>query len=320
MKSKNPTDDPDDLDVRDDPDVPANRRPMGSSASVTTRTVLFTTIAMLAFAANSLLCRLALGGDLIDAASFATVRVVSGALMLSAIMLARTRSGPRATGDWRAAVWLFAYMACFAFAYLTLGAGTGALLLFGAVQLTMFAAALRAGERFGARAWAGFAIAAAGLVYLVFPGVTAPDPLGALLMVAAGVAWGLYSLRGRRARDPVGATTLNFLYAVPLALVVSLFFAGNVRISLSGVALAVASGALASGLGYVVWYAALPALSAGRAATVQLSVPVIAALGAVALLAEPLTSRLILASVATLGGIAAVLAKPSPGRRNDDAR
>jgi drug/metabolite transporter (DMT)-like permease len=273
------------------------------------RAALLTCAAMIAFAANSLLCRLALRPDLIDPASFATVRVVSGALVLSLIAILRGR--PRSDGGagWRSALMLFAYMIFFAFAYVTLNAGTGALILFGAVQLTMFAVALRGGEHFTLLSWTGLALAIVGLVYLVLPGLTAPDPIGAGLMAIAGVAWGLYSLLGRGAADPLDATRRNFLYSVPLVLIVSLVFLRDLDISPTGFALAAASGAIASGCGYVIWYAALPHLTAGRAATVQLSVPVIAAFGGVLLLSEQVTLRLILASAATLGGVAIVLAQ-----------
>ena len=200
-------------------------------------------------------------------------------------------------------------MAFFAFAYLSLGAGTGALILFGAVQLTMFIFALRAGEHFTALSWGGLGMAIVGLIYLVSPGVTAPDPFGAALMAIAGVAWGFYSLLGRGAGDPLAATAGNFIYSVPLAAIVSLFFWSSFSASPTGLALAGASGALASGCGYVIWYAALPGLTATRAATVQLSVPVIAAFGGVLLLSEAATLRLVLASAITLGGVAIVLAQ-----------
>jgi drug/metabolite transporter (DMT)-like permease len=271
------------------------------------RTAALTAVAMLAFAANSLLCRLALQQASIDPASFGSVRLVSGALVLAAIV--RLRAGPPAAArtDWLAAAMLWAYVACFSFAYLTLAAGTGALILFGAVQLTMFSVGLHAGERFTPTAWAGLALAVGGLLYLVSPGLAAPPVLGAALMAAAGIAWGVYSLRGRGAGEPVAATAGNFLRAAPLALALSLAFAGSIHLSAAGIALAVASGAVTSGLGYVVWYAALPGLSALRAATVQLSVPPLAALGGVLLLSEALSLRLLLASAAILGGIALVL-------------
>ena len=271
------------------------------------RTLLLTTVAMLAFAANSLLCRLALQQASIDPASFGSVRLVSGTLVLALIV--RLRSGPPAAArtDWFAAVMLWAYVACFSFAYLTLAAGTGALILFGAVQVTMFSVGLHAGERFTASAWTGLVLAVAGLLYLVAPGIAAPAPLGAALMAAAGVAWGLYSLRGRGAGDPVAATAGNFLRAAPLALGLSVVYASSCQASAEGVALAIASGAVTSGLGYVVWYAALPGLSALRAATVQLSVPPLAAAGGVLLLGEVMSARLLLASAAILGGIGLVL-------------
>jgi drug/metabolite transporter (DMT)-like permease len=283
------------------------------------RTLLLTAVAMLAFASNSLLCRLALQQASIDPASFGSVRLVSGALVLAAIV--RLRAGPPADAraDWLAAAMLWIYVSCFSFAYLTLAAGTGALILFGAVQLTMFSVGLRAGERFTAVAWAGLVLAVAGLLYLVAPGVAAPAPLGAALMAAAGIAWGIYSLRGRGAGEPVAATAGNFLRAAPLALALSLVFASTLRTSAAGVALAVASGAVTSGIGYVIWYAALPGLTALRAATVQLSVPPLAAVGGVLLLSEALTMRLMLSSATILGGIALVLfsrslaARPRPG-------
>jgi drug/metabolite transporter (DMT)-like permease len=270
-------------------------------------TVLLTAIAMLAFAANSLLCRMALGAGLIDAASFTSVRVISGAVMLGFIVLPRLRSQGRPKVDLRAVFMLFSYMIFFSLAYLSLAAGTGALILFGAVQLTMFTVGLRSGEHFSRASWAGLVLAIAGLVYLVSPGVTAPDPKGALLMAIAGVSWGVYSLLGRTAADPMESTAYNFIYSVPLALGASLVFINDFEVTVTGALLAVASGAVASGLGYFVWYAALRGLTAIRAATVQLSAPVIAAIGGVLLLGEDVTLRLVLASVATLGGIAVVL-------------
>jgi len=264
---------------------------------------------MLAFAANSLLCRLALGAEFIDAASFTTVRVLSGAITLGVILAPRFRSHGRQPVDLRATAMLFTYMIFFSLAYLSLGAATGALILFGAVQLTMFTVAIRAGETFSILSWAGLAMAIGGLVYLLSPGVSAPDPTGAVLMAVAGVAWGFYSLLGRTAADPLESTAYNFIYSVPLAIAASLLFATDFHVTSKGVVLAIASGALASGLGYFIWFAALRGLSAIRAATVQLSVPVIAAFGGVLLLSEDVTFRLVLASAATLGGVAIVLSR-----------
>jgi drug/metabolite transporter (DMT)-like permease len=227
--------------------------------------------------------------------------------MLSLILAPRWIRGGRPRGNWRAAAMLFAYMACFSFAYLSLGAGTGALILFGAVQLTMFVAALRSREYFAPWSWAGLALAISGLVYLVSPGVTAPDTVGAVLMMFAGIAWGLYSLHGRGGGDPLEATANNFIYSVPLVILISFVFRSEFSGSREGILLAIASGAAASGLGYAIWFAALKGLTGTRAATVQLSVPVIAAFGGVVLLSEAITPRLLIASAATLGGVAIVL-------------
>jgi drug/metabolite transporter (DMT)-like permease len=280
------------------------------------RTILLTTLAMTAFAANSLLCRLALGQGLIDAASFSTLRLLSGALVLALFVLPAWRTVGRQRADWRMVLSLFVYMVFFSFAYRSLGAATGALILFGAVQLSMFFAAIKSGEYFTGLSWVGLGLALSGLIYLVLPGLTAPDPFGAALMTVAGIAWGVYSLLGKSAGSPLETTANNFLMSVPLAILVSLFFIEEIHATRAGITLAVSSGAIASALGYVIWYAALKKLSASRAATVQLSVPAIAALGGVVFLAEEITLRLLLASVATLGGIALVLMQRSmqPGK------
>jgi drug/metabolite transporter (DMT)-like permease len=275
-----------------------------------------TALAMLAFAANSLLCRLALQQDRIDPASFGAIRLLAGALVL-AVAMRRGRQTPAPDG-WRArlssAALLFAYVALFSFAYVSLAAGTGALILFGAVQLTMLGAGLLAGERFTPAGWMGLALALAGLATLLLPGAAAPSLRGAVLMAGAGVAWGGYSLRGRGAADPLAATAASFLRAAPLGVLLALGYAAHAHADARGVGLAVASGALSSGLGYVVWYAALRRLTAMQAATVQLSVPPLAAFGGVLLLGEALTLRLGLASLAILGGIALVLGSRSARR------
>ena len=275
-------------------------------------TIALTALAMVAFAANSLLCRAALRDAHIDPATFSAIRVTAGALVLALAM--RLRSRPAATPDWRAAAMLFAYVAAFSFAYLTLPAGTGALILFGAVQLTMFAVGLVRGERFAPRGWAGLALAVAGFVVLVLPGVAAPPAAGSTLMAVAGVAWGAYSLRGRGVADPLAATASNFLRAMPLALLLGFAFVGRAHADLAGILLAIASGALTSGLGYVIWYAALRGLSALQAASVQLSVPVIAACAGTLWLGEAFTARLFVAVVAILGGIGLVLTDRARGR------
>jgi drug/metabolite transporter (DMT)-like permease len=229
--------------------------------------LVLTGIAMLALAANPLLCRMALGAGHIDAASFTGIRVIAGAVMLKLLVTWIRQGGERRPVDWRMVVTLFGYMIFFSFAYLSISVGTGALILFGAVLLTMFVVALLSGERFSTMSWVGLATAIAGLVYLVSPGVTAPEPMGAALMAVAGVAWGMYSLLGRGEADPLGTTADNFLYAVPLAVAVNFFFWSDVNTSWYGVTLAVLSGAIASGLGYVLWYAVLAGMPATRAAS-----------------------------------------------------
>ncbi|MDP1532267.1 MAG: DMT family transporter [Rubrivivax sp.] len=273
-----------------------------------TRVLLLTALALLAFAANSLFCRAALRDTAIDAATFTTVRLVSGALTLWLIVMLR-RGGPVLAGDWRSAAALFVYAIAFSLAYRSLTAAAGALLLFGAVQMTMTAYGLWRGERMRRLQWLGLAVALSGLAGLLLPGLSAPPLGGAVLMIAAGMAWGVYSLRGRGSGDPISATAGNFLRTVPLALACSLLLFDMARWDVTGAMLAVASGGLASGIGYAIWYAALPGLKASTAATLQLSVPVIATFGAIVFLDEQLTLRLVLAAVAVLGGIALVIAE-----------
>jgi drug/metabolite transporter (DMT)-like permease len=218
------------------------------------------------------------------------------------------------SGSWPSALALFAYAVLFSFAYLGLSAGTGALLLFGAVQATMILYGLWRGERLAAWQWLGLMLALAGMAGLFLPGFTAPPVLAGLMMLAAGVAWGVYSLRGRAGGDPTAVTAGNFIRTLPLAAGLSFLALPWASLDLPGFLYAVASGALASGLGYAIWYMALPGLAATAAATVQLSAPVIAALGGVALLGEPLSLRLLLASAAILGGIALVIRRPAAAR------
>lgn len=273
---------------------------------LTLRTAGLTTLAMLAFAGNSLLCRVALRDTAIDPASFTTLRLLSGALVLALIVRLRPRSGPT-RADWISALALFAYAAGFSWAYVSLPAATGALLLFGAVQTTMIGRGLAGGERLNGLQSGGLIIATAGLVLLLLPGLDAPPLVGAVLMLGAGVAWGVYSLRGRGTGDPIAVTAGNFLRAMPFALVMSVLTFGHTNLNAAGIACAVASGALTSGIGYAIWYSALPALKATQAATVQLSVPVIAAAGGIVLLGESANARLIVATLAILGGIGLVL-------------
>ena len=263
----------------------------------------YTALALLAFAGNSLLCRAALTHTRIDAVSFTTVRLLSGAVVLWCLV--RLRGGARrGRGDWLSALALFAYAAGFSFSYLHLTAAAGALLLFGAVQTTMIGYGVCSGERLRWPQLAGLVLACGGLVALLLPGLSAPPLGGAILMLGAGIAWGIYSLRGRRSGDSLTVTAGNFARAAPLALVLSLLLAARGSLDPPGVGYAFLSGALASGVGYAIWYTALPALRSTTAATVQLSVPMLAATGGVLFLGEPLTLRLLVASVAIIGGIA----------------
>ena len=270
------------------------------------RIIALTSLAMIAFAGNSLLCRIALKDTSIDAASFTAIRLISGALMLW-LVVRMSRATHTGRGNWLSAFALFVYAAGFSFAYVSLPAASGALLLFGAVQATMIGYGIWRGERLLRLQLVGIMFAFGGLVGLMLPGLSAPPLYGSILMLAAGVAWGVYSLRGKGAGDPTKVTAGNFLRAAPIAAVLSVLMFHGTSLDHAGFWYAVSSGALASGIGYAVWYTALPALKAATAATVQLSVPVIAALGGIVLLGEPITLRLVLASVAILGGIALVI-------------
>lgn len=267
---------------------------------------------MIAFASNSLLCRAALKHTAIDPATFTSIRILSGAIILWLIVRFR-RGNWTPAGTWPSALALFAYAAAFSFAYNALSAGTGALLLFGAVQATMILWGLHKGERLGLRQTIGLIIALVGLVTLVFPGLSAPPIFGSILMLGAGLAWGIYSLRGKGGIDPIAATASNFIRALPLSALVSLLFISGARFDQVGILYAIVSGGLTSGLGYVMWYTVLPQLKATSAATVQLSVPVLAASGGILLLGEPITFRYSLASIAVLGGIALVMIKKTGG-------
>lgn len=270
------------------------------------RIAILTFLAMIAFAGNSLLCRAALKHTSIDAASFTLIRLISGAATLWLVVQMR-RGTFTGSGNWASGFALFVYAAAFSFAYVNLPAATGALILFGTVQATMIAQGMWAGERLLRLQSIGFALAVAGLVGLLLPGLSAPPLFSSLLMLSAGVAWGVYSLRGKDKGDPIQVTAGNFLRAVPMAIALNLLMHDRASVDSAGLLYAIASGALTSGIGYAIWYSVLPALTATKAATVQLSVPVIAALAGVIFLGESLTLRLFLASIAILGGIALVI-------------
>ncbi|KAF1072476.1 MAG: hypothetical protein GAK45_00180 [Pseudomonas citronellolis] len=270
------------------------------------RYLLLTLLAMLAFAGNSLLCRLALRETALDAASFTGIRLCAGALTLL-LLLQLSPGARRPAGNWRSAAALFVYAAAFSLAYVQMGAASGALLLFGAVQVTMLGAGYLKGERLHGRQWPGLLAALGGIGALLLPGASAPPMGSALLMLLSGIAWALYSLLGRGGGDPLAATAGNFLRALPFAALLCAVLATRLNADLPGVIYAVLSGALASGVGYAIWYSALRGLSALQAASVQLSVPVFTALGGALFLAEPLSLRLGLATLAVLGGIALIL-------------
>ncbi|MEJ2730739.1 MAG: DMT family transporter [Deltaproteobacteria bacterium] len=271
------------------------------------RTTAYTAFALIAFAANSVLCRLALGEGAIDAASFTTIRLISGALVLLFVNAAGKIPRSGGSGNWTSAFMLFLYAVTFSFAYISLNTGTGALILFAAVQATMIIFAVYKGERLRPGGWLGLLIGLMGLTYLVVPGLTAPSPSGAALMTIAGVSWGIYSLRGRGSLSPVAVTTHNFLRSTPFVIVIGLIFFQNLHMTFAGVFFAALSGGLTSAIGYVIWYAALQDHSATSAALVQLLVPVLAALGGVLLLSEAVTMRLLLSSAMIIGGVALAL-------------
>jgi drug/metabolite transporter (DMT)-like permease len=263
---------------------------------------------MVAFAANSLLARMALGSVAADPAGFTAVRLVCGALTLWVlVVVSRVRDRQGRPGSWSSGWWLFLYAAAFSYAYVSLSTGTGALILFAAVQLTMIVAGLRQGERPPLMLWVGLAVAMGGLVLLVAPGLTAPSPAGSALMMAAGAAWGVYSVRGRGSTNPVAETAGNFIRSIPFAAIVTIVALRSVDLSPIGLLLAAISGSLTSGLGYVLWYAALRGLTTMQASIVQLSVPVLAALGGVIVLSEEVTIRLVVSGVLILGGVAGAI-------------
>ncbi len=279
------------------------------------RLTVLVVLALLGFAANSVLARLALGNGSIGAIGYTGVRLLAGAITLAALVTARRqplkiRAMLNTPMRWQAAAALFVYALAFSAAYLMLGAGTGALILFATVQFTILGWALRKGDKPGPAALLGLAAALAGFVYLVLPGLRAPDPVGAALMLVAGIAWAVYTLLGRGSAEPLRDSAQNFILTLPVAVIclISLVFEPW---TWSGIGWAVASGAIASGVGYAIWYAALPSLSRAQSGIVQLCVPAIAAAAGIALLGEAPTLRLGIATVLILGGVAvAILVRP----------
>lgn len=274
------------------------------------KTAIYTVLALIAFAANSVLCRLALGEQSIDAGSFTVIRLVSGVLILLLIWRLTRRSEPDSSqgqGNWFAGAMLFLYAIAFSYAYISLDTGTGALILFGMVQITMITYSLFTGQKLGWREWAGLFLASSGLVWLLAPSINTPALHGFILMAVAGIAWGAYTLKGRGSVSPLADTCFNFVRTLPLVGISLLLVIAESELSYRGVLLAVASGAIASGVGYAIWYQALAGLSAIQAGVLQLLVPVIAALGGVLFAAEPVTLRLVISGLLVLGGILLVL-------------
>lgn len=298
---------------------------MSSNPSINVfKTILFTGLALLAFAANSVLCRLALGEHTIDAAGFSLIRLLSGSVVLVFLLTLQHQfkknsdqkitnqttsilSKNNAKGSWFAALMLFVYAVCFSFAYLSLKTGTGALILFGAVQITMIVHSLFLGNKLVITEWLGVLLAFAGFIYLMLPGASVPPFYGMLLMTLSGIAWGFYTLKGRTSTAPLQDTAYNFLRTIPFVFVLLIIYAKNLTITPTGVVLALLSGGIASAIGYTLWYMALTGLSVTQAAVVQLLVPVIAALGGIIFVLEPITFRLVLSSLMILGGILLVV-------------
>lgn len=281
-----------------------NYKVTGLSKKIT----LCTSLALLAFAGNSILCRLALGGNAIDAASFTTIRLLSGIIVLMAILrLTKSNGGSGSKVSWRASSMLFLYAVTFSFAYISLATGIGALILFGSVQITMILASLISGNRLHYPEWIGTLIAFSGFIYLVMPSLTTPSVIGFILMTIAGVAWGIYTLMGRGSRNPLSDTVNNFLCTLPFIAILMAVTFQDAKLSQEGVLLAALSGGIASGVGYTVWYIALAGLTGIQAAVVQLLVPVIAAIGGVLFADEMISLRLVLSSAMILGGILTVI-------------
>ena len=278
------------------------------SSNYLVKIIILTGLALIAFAANSVLCRLALGERTIDASSFTVIRLLSGAMVLLAIISIKSNKTDSFTkGSWSAGLLLFLYAIAFSFAYITLDTGTGALILFGSVQITMILLSLISGDRLHITEWAGVTIAFIGFVYLILPGVTTPSAIGFLLMIVAGIAWGIYTLKGRSSDDPLMDTAYNFLRTLPLVIILAIITVKNAHYSYQGVLLAVLSGGITSGIGYAIWYIALGGLSATQAAVVQLLVPVIAAFGGIIFVSEAVTIRLTVSATMILGGILMVV-------------
>ena len=268
------------------------------------QTISLTMLALLAFAGNSVLCRIALDNNIIDAASFTSIRLFSGIVFLLFLVRVKTKQKINLKkGSWLSAFFLFLYALAFSYGYITLDTGTGALILFGAVQATMIIYSLVKGRKLLLIEWIGLLFAALGLCILLLPGASAPSLNGFILMAISGTAWGAYTLAGKGSQNPLVDTAHNFLKTLPLIAIVTLLTLNDIQLSNKGIMLAIISGAVMSGLGYAIWYSVLTKLSVTEAATIQLSVPIIATIGGVIFSNELVTIKLILASILVLGGV-----------------
>ena len=276
--------------------------------SSTLKTIVLTSFSLIAFAGNSILCKLALGQNRLDAASFTIIRLLSGIIVLLLISkIFGRKSNPTKNKNWISSAALFLYAVNFSYAYISLDTGTGALILFGAVQITMILASLIFGNKLHLVEWIGIASACLGFIYLVQPSLTTPSLTGFILMTVAGIAWGIYTLRGKGSKQAIQDSASNFFYTLPFVVTLLIIEFNNTNLSRSGIVLAIVSGAVASGMGYTVWYMTVKRLSTLQASVVQLLVPVIAAVGGVIFAQESISMRLILSSIAILGGILFVL-------------
>lgn len=272
------------------------------------KTIILTGLALIAFAANSVLCRLALGNEAIDPSSFTVIRLLSGAIVLL-IIISATRNTTRLSskGSWTASFMLFLYAVTFSYAYVSLDTATGALILFGSVQITMILLSLISGSRLHITEWTGVVISFTGFIYLILPGISTPSVIGFILMTVAGIAWGIYTLKGLGSKSPLMDTAYNFLRTTPLVVLLAIFTMNNINYSSEGIVLALLAGGVTSGIGYTIWYIALGGLSSTQAAVLQLSVPVIAAFGGVIFVSEAITFRLTISATMVLGGILIVV-------------
>lgn len=272
------------------------------------KTITLTCLALIALSANSVLCRLALENDAIDASSFTVLRLLSGAIVLLIIIsTTRNTAVTSSRGSWSASFMLFLYAITFSYAYISLDTGTGALILFGSVHITMILLSHISGTRLHITEWFGVIIAFAGFIYLILPGITTPSFIGFLLMTVAGIAWGIYTLKGHGSKSPLMDTAYNFFRTIPFVVLLAISTFNNINYTSEGILLALLSGGITSGIGYTIWYIVLGGLSSTQAAALQLTIPVIAAIGGVIFVSEAITFRLIISATMVLGGILIVV-------------